>query len=242
MKQVFEKINQLSYPAVFFIASFLTLIAVLPLWLYISRQQTQLVSKAAQKTIPAPILKTKLINGPVPVNAPVITRVYPWIGKPGDTIVIEGMNFGVYPKNRRLAIGGQVTADALISSWTDTRIEAVIPDNAHQGEPVSLRIDTYPITESVPLIFYTKETNLKLRKQNMDITLEGTTDAVKAVLYTQQGTREIQIPANTRDSQLGTRNSELFTLSPGETIQSLILTNKNGTPIPYSINPTEFGF
>jgi len=246
MKQFFEKINQLSFPAVFFIASFLTLVSILPLWLYISQQETQSTARAA-KTLAVPTIKPRPSTGPVPTNPPTITRAYPWVGKPGDIIIIEGKNFGTYPTNSRISIGGQIVPDALISSWTDTRIEAVIPNNPKQGEPVTLRIDTHPIAESIPLVFYDKTTKVRLQKQGTVVTVTGFSGTIHATLYTTNGKKEstINLPADATHQALQAgdqRSTILFTLSPSEDIQSLILTDDKGTIIPYSINPTEFGF
>ena len=234
MNTLFEKISRLSYPMTLFIASFLTLITVLPLSIYLTRRQTNIVSRAVQtSSLPTP--KPSPIDGPVPTRQPIISRVYPWVGKVADAIIIEGSNFGTYPKNRRLAIGGVVVPDSAIAEWTDTRIEAIIPPGVQQGIPASLRIDTYPIVESVPLVFYNEKTPVRLTKQGASISISGATGVVKAILYTQNGTRETQISLN---SQL----IPLFTLSPAEEIQSILLTDDKGTPTPYSINPTEFGF
>jgi len=236
MKNMFEKLNQLSYPTVIFIASCITLISVLPLWIYISGQQTNIATRAVETMSVVPTSIPTPTDGPVPENPPTITRVYPWVGKAGDVIIIEGKNFGNYPKNRRLSIGDAIVADALISQWSDTQIEALIPSNPKSGEPAALRIDTYPIVESLPLSFYDQTATIRLRKQGAVVSVEGVSGEIRATLFTQNGKREITIPDANQQTMM------LFTLSPSEEILTLLLTDEKGTFIPYSLNPIEFGF
>lgn len=237
MTKLFEKISRLSFPTVLFIASFLTVVSVLPLWIYITTQKTQIASKAVEITplIPSPT-PTKPAEGPVPTNPPVITRVYPWVGKVGDEIVIEGKNFGTYPKNRRLAIADEIVSDSSISQWSDTQIVALIPSNPKQGGLISIRIDAFPIAESVPLVFYDENTTVRLGKTGNDIWIAGFTGTIKASLSTQNGKRETSVNTESKNQ------TTLFTLSPNEEIQTLLLTDDKGAYIPYSLNPTEFGF
>jgi hypothetical protein len=236
MKQLFNKLSKLSYPTVFFIASFLTVVSVLPLWIYISGQQTRIATRAEETTPLVPTSIPTPTEGMVPANPPTIIRAYPWVGKAGDVIIIEGKNFGAYPKNRRLAIGGMVVADALISQWSDTQIEVLIPSNPKSGEPAALRIDTYPIVESVPLTFYDETASVRLRKQGAVVSVEGVSGEIRATLFTQNGKRETTVTGT------GQETVTLFTLAPSEEILSIMLADEKGAYIPYSINPTEFGF
>ena len=243
MNNIFEKLNRLSYPTVLFIAASLTAFAILPIWIYIRGQQTRIVTRAVE-TIP--LFPTKIptpINGPIPASTPTIIRAYPWIGKAGDVIIIEGTNFGSYPKNRRLSIGDVMVPDINISSWEDTRIEAIIPNSPKQGGTIALRINAYPIVESLPLVFYDQTTIIRLRKQGSVVSVEGLSGDIRATLYTQsfgsfgsaQDKRETTIIGNGG-------STTLFTLQPSEEISSIILTDAKGTVIPYTLNPTEFGF
>ena len=234
MNKLFEKLNNLSYPTVIFIASCITLISVLPLWIYISGQQTRIVTRAIETTSVVPTIRPNPTQGPVPANPPTITRAYPWVGKAGDVIIIEGANFGSYPKNHRLSIGGVVVPDTDISTWENTRISAIIPGGAKQGGTAAVRINTYPIVESLPLVFYDQTAIVRLQKQGAVVSLEGLSGDIRATLYTQNGTRETTASGNGQPTTL-------FTLQPSEEIFSLILTDAKGVIIPYTLNPTEFG-
>ncbi len=235
MMKWLEKINQLSLPTVLFIASSLTVVSVLPLWLYASTQATRTSTRAVgtlntpTPTQPAPT------EGPIPTQAPVISRVYPWVGKPGDSIVIEGTHFGTYPHNRRLAIGDVLLPDTHVTSWSDTQIEAIIPQQPKQGGTVQLRIDTYPVTESLPLTFFDASARLKLRKNDRVIRLEGAKEPLQATLWTSSGKREVPIP-------LQSDQTPVFTLAENEAILSVLITNAQGQAMAYSFNPSEFGY
>jgi hypothetical protein len=236
MNKLFEKLNRLSYPTVIFIASCITLVSILPLWIYISGQQTRIATRAVETTSVVPTSIRTPTEGMVPANPPTITRAYPWIGKVGDVIIIEGSNFGSYPKNRRLSIGGVVVPDTDISSWENTRIEAIIPNDSKQGGSVAIRIDTYPIVESLPLVFYDQTATVRLRKQDTVVSVEGAEGEIRATLFTPNGKRETTVTGN------GQETVTLFTLLPAEEIYSLIITDAKGTIIPYTLDPTEFGF
>ena len=240
MIKLFEKLNALSWSTTLFIAGGLTVASGLPLWMYVANQKTNIISKAVAPTSTPSVLPSPT-DGSIPTNPPTLTRVYPWIGKVGDTIVIEGTHFGTYPKNRQLTIAGQLVSDDQISSWTDTQIIASIPSGPIQGTPLTLTIGTYPSIESIPLVFYDASATVRLTKTNTIISASGLTGTVTITLYTQNETplnskREITITAKPNEPTV------LFTLQPSEEISSLIITNEKGTIIPYSLNPTEFGF
>jgi hypothetical protein len=236
MNTLFEKLNRLSYPTVIFIASCITLISVLPLWIYISGQQTRIATRAVETTSVVSTIRPNPTQGPVPASPPTITRAYPWVGKAGDVIIIEGKNFGAYPKNRRLSIGGVVVPDMDITYWENTRIEAIIPNGSKQGGSVAIRIDTYPIVESLPLVFYDQTASVRLRKQGAVVTVEGVSGEIRATLFTQNGKRETTVTGTDQETVT------LFTLLPAEEILTLLLADEKGAYIPYSLNPAEFGF
>ena len=237
MYNLFEKLNRLSFPNVFFIATFATLVSIIPLGVFVVQQKTAITSRAVTLPPPPALIQPKTPqSGPVPVDPPILTRIYPWVGKAGDALVLEGKNLGTYPKNRRLSVGGILVSDAEIIEWTDTRIITIIPEAPHQGMPASLRIDTHPVVESQPLVFYTVSTPVRLKKSVNTVSVSGITGSVKATLYTSTGQRDITVPAKLEDT------IPLFTLSQGEQIRSIILTDETGSIIPYSITPQEFGF
>src|SRR3990167_2962660 len=52
---------------------------------------------------PAPQI-TKRPPGPIPIQPPRLTGVFPWIGKAGDIILIQGEHFGDNPKAKQISI------------------------------------------------------------------------------------------------------------------------------------------
>jgi hypothetical protein len=91
--------------------------------------------------------------------------------------------------------------------------------------------------ESVPLTFYDETASVRLRKQGAVVSVEGVSGEIRATLFTQsfgsaQDKRETTV----------TGSATLFTLSPSEEISSLMLTDVKGVILPYTLNPTEFGF
>ena len=57
--------------------------------------------------------------GAIPVAAPKIGRAYPWVGKVGDVVWIQGWNFGDNPPEKQLKIGGVLVSEADIDVWQE---------------------------------------------------------------------------------------------------------------------------
>lgn len=235
---ILKKFDQLSYRTSFFLCIGITILLFLPILLFAVQNRTQLTSKAALVLpTPTPLAKT---YGSLPTSAPTITRVWPWVGKPGDTIIIEGKNFGTNPPDSRIAIGNVVIDDSAILDWSDTRIELVLPTDAPSGSPVQLRVGTYPVVESVPLVFYDDATPIRLHKTGTNITSQGILDTVQVSSWTSVN-GQIQKKTTTYVGKPGA-GTTLLTLAPSETLLSLVLRDKNGAVIPYVVDPIEFGF
>lgn len=78
------------------------------------------------------------------VAAPLIESVDPDSGLPGAAVVITGTGFGV-PKGLHTGSVHIGAADATTTSWTDTRIEAIVPDDAVPGnQMVQVFVDDVP--------------------------------------------------------------------------------------------------
>ena len=66
-------------------------------------------------------------------KAPSITVIEPSMAVPGDTIVVEGRYFGRSAQEGTLSLSGEIPPPSLIKSWTDKRIEFVVPEDAESG-------------------------------------------------------------------------------------------------------------
>ncbi|MHB8894276.1 MAG: S8 family serine peptidase [Candidatus Geothermincolia bacterium] len=76
------------------------------------------------------------------VESPVITNLVPVRSKPGDTVTIQGSNFGTHSGSSSGASGGAAGSSYLsfngvvatqITSWSDTSIVAVVPEGSTSG-------------------------------------------------------------------------------------------------------------
>jgi hypothetical protein len=78
---------------------------------------------------------------------PFIKSIFPWVGKPGDVVVIQGERFGTPPGevlftegiNSPLDLIFTPHAKAEISSWTYHHIWVIVPKSATSG-PVFVRV------------------------------------------------------------------------------------------------------
>ena len=69
-----------------------------------------------------------------PSSAPSIARVSMFFGKPGDTVVVLGSNFGDYQWGSHVYVGNvEATADNIVR-WSNTVLEVKIPEGARTGK------------------------------------------------------------------------------------------------------------
>lgn len=241
MRTCIEKLHTLSYKTVAMIGVGLTLLSILPVLLYVTQQQTRTVSQATAPT-PTEMISSVPTSGPIPDQPPLITRVYPWVGKVGDAIVIEGAHFGNFPQNHTLTIAGQPVSDEAITSWEDTQIITSIPPNSQQGGVAAVRISSYPTAISQALALYDETATIQLTQQDSTVTAIGLTEPVTVILVTSSdkgkslNTEKLTISPSSSDQ------TPLFSLKDNEEILSLLLQNDAGIILPYSLNPTDFGF
>ena len=241
MQKILEKIDQLSYPTSVFLSVCLILLLLLPLLLLVVQQQTQLRSKAVSATPEITPIQTTSTLKTIPIEMPIITRLRPWIGKSGDTIIIEGKNFGSDPSGGTLTIGNTVIETKNIGAWDDTHIEAILPPNTPQGSTVTLKIDIYPLIESAPLVFYTQETTARIHKQGTRIYTNAFNGTLTIISWIRNAQGTMTEQTTSLEVVTGTTTT-LLTLPPTDTLESLIIKDSNGTILPYVADPVEFGF
>ncbi len=73
------------------------------------------------------------VAGKTSKKKPEITSVVPPTGSPGDLVVIQGSGFGDTKENSFVEISGSKITTSGIKSWSDTRIEFVVPYNVQDG-------------------------------------------------------------------------------------------------------------
>lgn len=126
----FEKIDTvLTWRWVIAVNVIILIVLGLILSLRLLNVNTEIRSKAAS-VVPTP---TPYSPPDYPGAPPVIDRVTPFYGKPGDAIVIQGTNFGSHPWESKLYVGGVEVAHADITNWTDSEVTVNIPTQAQSG-------------------------------------------------------------------------------------------------------------
>lgn len=236
---ILEKIDKLSFAQVISISFFLAMVFAIPTTVFLVQQQTRLGSKAYQK--PKLIsIKEILPPGPIPSAAPKIGRVFPWVGKIGDIVWIQGENFGNNPAKKRLIIGGVTVLEDYITSWHDNEIQAIIPQGAKQGGLVEVRVGQHPVSASLPYVIYDRETKIKLtKKDNLISALNGQSiDKAKVWLGDEKiPTEALEIP-----SIAALEGETPIFDTTGKPILTILLYDRAGQVLPYYVDPIEFGF
>ncbi len=234
-----KKIDELSFLKIIAFSALLSLLVSLPIVILLVQQQTEIRSKAYEKP-KLIVTKEKIFPGPIPNNPPKIGRVFPWVGKIGDIVWIQGENFGNNPSVKRLIIGGVALPEEMITSWRDTEIQAIIPEGAKQGGIVQVRVGQHPMSSSLPFSLYDKETKTKLTKKDNLISVVNGQNVSKAKIWTgdeniQTEEREIPLVVNNG------KETPIFDTG-GKPILSILLYDNSGQIIPYFVDPREFGF
>lgn len=177
--------------------------------------------------------------GPIPEQAPHMGRVFPWVGKRGDVVWIQGQHFGANPSVKSLRIGGVDVPKAQIMRWYDSEIQAIIPQDAQQGGVVEVSTGTYPTATSLPFVLYDTDTTMQIVKRGTTLFIHGGTAATKALIWTGDETR----PVESQSVSLTPSQEDVFlTDTHGKPLLTVLLYDATGTVLPYYVNPQEFGF
>lgn len=236
---IFRKVNQISYKQAIGMSVFLTVLLAVPVGVYLTQQETKLDSQAAYEK-PKIATQAKSTPGPIPDLPPVIGRVFPWVGKIGDVVWLQGENFGVNPADKELKIGGVVVTEDEISAWEDNLIETIIPVGVKQGGVIELRIGNHPIVRSLPYVLYEENTEIKLGKRDNKIIVDnGSVNVSKAIIWT--GDDEIEEEKHNMEVNFqGDSKTVIFeTQLP---IKTILIFDNQGKLLPYYVNVREFDF
>jgi len=236
---ILKKIDKLSLVKIIAFSAILSLLVSLPIVILLVQQQTEIRSKAYEKP-KLIVTKDKTLPGPIPNESPKIGRVFPWVGKIGDIVWIQGENFGNNPAVKRLIIGGVTLPEEMIASWRDTEIQAVIPPGAKQGGIVQVRVGQHPMSSSLPFSLYDRETKIKLTMKEGIISVVNGKGVSKAKIWIgdeNTPTKELEIPLEINiDDETPVFNTD------NKPILSIILYDNLGNILSYYVDPTEFGF
>lgn len=236
---ILKTVDQISYKKILSIAVFLTVSLAVPVALFLMNQETKLTSKAAYEK-PEKATAPKATVGPIPQAQAEIGRVYPWVGKIGDIVWIQGVNFGVNPISKQLKIGGVVVNDSDIAAWNDDLIEAIIPEGAIQGGIVEIKIGNHSVAKSLPYVLYDTEAKVKLGKTGEKIIVKKGGDIVGKYLI---WTGDDEIATEKHVGSVNKVNNEFVVFdTQGLPIKTILLFDKEDELIPYYVDVVEFDF
>lgn len=231
-------IDRISYGKIISLGVFLALLFGVPTTVLLVRQRTQITSRAYQK--PEVMVEQKEPPGPIPAEPSQIGRVFPWVGKVGDIIWLQGFHFGNNPAAKSLTIGGVAVSDDDIAGWRDDQVQAIIPAGAQQGGVVEVRVGNHPTARSLPIVLYDRNTKIKLRKQgNLILALNGG-EIAKVQAWTGDENTPTQFVEGEIQGNPGGETSVFDTA--GLPMLTLLLFDRNGNILPYYVDPVEFGF
>lgn len=224
-------IESMSFNNLVGISLIITIVLMIPITVTLVEQQTKITGRAYFEK-PNPVTPTPFEYGNPSLGQPQISLVWPFLGKPGDAVLLYGENLGDNPKEKSLILGSQVINEKDIISWTPTLVKFQIPSDSKVGvfEPLELSVANQISVWEHPFVIYSVNTKVQISKSNNHIEIfNNPNDGI------------ITIDFNDGD-QMEVNAENSIPLPAGKTIVSIKLTDKNGLPIPFFVEPTEFGF
>lgn len=224
-------IDRISFKKLFGITVFVGLLISVPTTVWLVQQKTHLIGEAyIQK--PVPLTSPKPSYGPLPAEEPKITLVWPFLGKAGDVVFIQGENFGMNPRDKELKFAGIKVSEEKIVNWQNKQIEFLIPEGVKVGG-VEIRLGTKKVAWNFPVSIYDLSTTTQIiKKGNKLQVIKG--PAKGKITYWMEdhekleaevaGTSEIEVPADGRD------------------VLSLLLYDDKGKLVEFFVEPDDFGF
>lgn len=220
-------LDQISFKTMLALTVIIGLLVSIPVTIIVLRQKTQTESKAFFEK-PAPIVVTKEYGQPSQGD-PIITLVWPFLGKIGDSVLIEGNNFGNNPIDKSLWVGNLKISEDDIVKWTPNLIEFTLPNGCRSG---LVRLAVAGKQTQWPYFFtiYSLDTKTQVT-ENDDIVrvLNGPAEG-KVEIYFQNG------------DKIEDNNFTGISVPHDNAIISVKVLDKAGQSIPFFVDPNEFGF
>jgi hypothetical protein len=221
----------ISFRKITALSGILGLLITLPVGVWMVQQETKLGSSAYFEK-PQPISTITQEHGKLPQEQPEITLIWPFLGKPGDAVLVYGENFGDNPKNKTLVFGNEKIEENKILRWEDDLIEFQLP-NIYTGtyfDPINLTVGEYSTSWSYPITIYDLNTKAQVANPDQELIIKNAPNNISVEIYFENGQKNVK--------QL----SEDLTLANDSSILTIVLLDKNDQPIPFLVDPTEFGF
>jgi len=131
LRRFFNKIDDIPFRSFISYAFLFALVSAIPLSAYLVQKETRYQVGASVDKYPKLEVNENLI--PYPTNPPIIETVEKPFAKIGDSILIKGINFGEVKKESIVKIGQVVLQGEEIPFWSNTSIEAVVPQRSQNG-------------------------------------------------------------------------------------------------------------
>ena len=235
-------IDRFSFKQLLSASVFLAILLSIPIGVWLVNQQTQLSSRAAIESPTTSPTPTPTF-GPQPTMPPVIKEVKPFLGKVGDTVIIAGENLGNNPAKRKVWFGNQATNAKDILSWKDKEVQIQVPAGASSG---AIRLEVEPWQVTWPKIFTVYDRSAKTQVLYLSSSIPGEMGLLgiknvrglkKAQIWNVSG----EVQEVTFETPKTVDEEGLNLLSTGK-IAWVTLFDQNNRPIPFFVNPAEFGF
>ena len=128
---IYDRIHRsLSWKRIIAFNFVLFLVLIVPISVQLAQTNTENRSNASG----GPAVPSVTPPPSYPTLPPAIARVSMFYGKPGDTVVILGSNFGDYQWGSHVYVGNvEATGDAIVR-WSNTILEVKIPQGARTGK------------------------------------------------------------------------------------------------------------
>jgi hypothetical protein len=224
-------IEKMSFKKLTSLALVIAIVLMIPITTQMMKQQTNITGRAYFEK-PNPITPTPSQYGNAPIESPQITIVWPFLGKPGDSVLIYGVNFGNNPKEKSLMLESRIISEENFILWTPNLIEFQIPISYQESvyDNLKLTVNDQSSVWEHPFTIYSINTKTQISKLNNYLEIDN---------YPSYG--QINIDFND-GSQIQAKIDNSISLPENKEIISLKLTNDKGNTIPFFVNPTEFGF
>jgi hypothetical protein len=222
-----KAVNQISFKKLTAITIILALFISLPISVYVFQKQTR-TTGVAKFDKPELITPGKQYGLPSE-GQPQITLVWPFLGKVGDAVLIYGQSLGNNPLDKMLWIGNIPVPEQDIKSWQPELIEFHIPQNTQSGL-IYINIAGKTSNWNYPFTVYGMNTKTQVTENNKILkVLNGPADGTVEIFFNDNTTLESKDFKNT-------------VLPADKQIISVQVRNKAGEPLPFYVDPAEFGF
>lgn len=222
-----QKLEQTSLSKILAVTFFAGIVLATPVTVWVAQRQTQLAGRAMFEK-PEVVKPVKIVGAPSE-GEPKIDLVWPFLGKMGDAVLIEGQNLGNNPQDKKLFVANQLVAEEKIERWTEELIEFLVPEGAVSG---NIHLEVGGKKAFYPYFFtvYGLETKVQASESS---------DIVRVINAPLEGKLEIFFSDG---QKMESDQLEGVRVPADKTIISILLKNKAGSPVSFFVEPEEFGF